>query len=62
MQTVYEEKGYTNRKAYLLSLCEEYPRHIVFTLAQTLGPNEDFDGLVTMLEDAEESGEFEDLD
>lgn len=62
MTSVYEENGYASRKDYLASLCEEYPRSMVLTLAQALGPNEDFDGLVTMLEDAEESGEFEDLD
>ena len=55
----YESNGYKNRKDYLESLAQEYPRHLVFTLADVLGPNEDFDGLVTSLEDAADSGEFD---
>ena len=50
----YQALGYTNRKEYLDSLCEEYPRSIVYALAGLLGPSEDFDGLVTALEDAAE--------
>jgi hypothetical protein len=36
-------------------MAEEYdvPVEIVFSLAQMLGPNEDFDGLMNALEDAE---------
>ena len=62
MDNVYQANGYESLKAYLLSLCEEYPRSAVMTLASMLGPNEDFDGLVTSLEDAEESGDFEDFE
>ena len=47
----YQINGYANREEYLESLCEEYDRTIVYTLADMLGPNEDFDGLVTSLED-----------
>ncbi len=49
----YEENGYLNRMDYLESLAEEYdvPLGIVRNLAQLLGPSEDFDGLVTALED-----------
>ena len=47
----YQINGYANRKEYLENLCEEYDRTIVYTLAHMLGPNEDFDGLVTSLED-----------
>jgi hypothetical protein len=50
--SVYQEHGYENRRAYLEGLAEEYPRDTVFTLAALLGPSEDFDGLVTALEDA----------
>ena len=50
----YTANGYKNRRDYLESLCEEYPRSIVFALADLLGPTEDFDGLVTALEDAAE--------
>ena len=53
--TVYQQNGFANRREYLESLCDEYPRDAVFTLARFLGPNEDFDGLITMLED----GDFE---
>lgn len=49
--TVYEQEGYKNRRDYLESLCAEYPRDAVFALASLLGSSEDFDGLVTMLED-----------
>ena len=47
----YTENGFKDRKDYLESLCEEYDRTIVYTLAHMLGANEDFDGLVTSLED-----------
>ncbi len=47
----YTDNGFKNRKEYLESLCEEYDRSTVYALADMLGPNEDFDGLVTSLED-----------
>jgi hypothetical protein len=47
----YTENGFANRRDYLESLCEEYDRDTVFTLASILGSSEDFDGLVTSLED-----------
>jgi len=47
----YTNNGYENRSDYLESLCEEYPRETVYALADILGPSEDFDGLVTSLED-----------
>jgi hypothetical protein len=47
----YQANGYRDRKDYLESLCEEYPRTIVYALAGVLGASEDFDGLVTSLED-----------
>lgn len=51
--TIYEKHGHATRKDYLLSLAEDYgvPVRTVFTLASILGPSEDFDGLVTSLED-----------
>lgn len=55
---VYQQHGFENRRAYLESLCEDYPRSAVFVLAGMLGPNEDFDGLVTTLED----GDFTDFE
>ena len=47
----YQLNGYANRREYLESLCEEYPRDIVYALADILGSSEDFDGLITSLED-----------
>ena len=54
-KNIYQENGYEDRKEYLDSLAEDYavPRHIVYTIATTLGPNEDFDGLVSELQDIE---------
>lgn len=48
----YQAQGFANRRAYLESLCAEYPRSVVFALATVLPPSEDFDGLLTALEDA----------
>ena len=48
---VYTENGFANRAAYLASLCEEYDSEKVYLLSSLLGPSEDFDGLVTALED-----------
>ena len=50
---VYQENGYKNRKDYLKSLADEYgvDAQVVFTSASMLGPSEDFDGLVSQLED-----------
>ena len=41
------------RKEYLEDLASEYdvPEEIVFAVADLLGPNEDYDGLICMLED-----------
>lgn len=50
---VYQEHGFNNRKEYLESLAEDYdlPLEHVVELAIVLGQNEDFDGLVSMLDD-----------
>lgn len=52
----YIEFGYNDREHYLSSLAEDYgvPEHLVFALADLLGPSEDFDGLITSLEDYED--------
>lgn len=49
----YQRMGFANRRAYLINLADQYglPRSEVFMMADMLGPNEDFDGLVTELED-----------
>lgn len=51
--TIYEENGFTSRKEYLESLAEDYDMDYedVEMLATTLGATEDFDGLLTALED-----------
>lgn len=51
--TIYQEEGYANRREYLKSLAEEYgvPIETVFALASVLDPEEDFDALVTEIED-----------
>ena len=53
IMTVYEENGFTSRKEYLKSLAEDYDMDYedVEMLATTLGETEDFDGLLTALED-----------
>ena len=47
----YTNNGFTDRADYLKSLCDEYDPMMVRMLADLLGPDEDFDGLVTSLED-----------
>lgn len=56
MENIYKENGYANRKEYLDELAEEYgvDNETVYTLASTLGKNEDFDGLISALEDMED--------
>lgn len=50
---VYQENGFENRDDYLEFLADEYGMSLleVLSLADLLGPNEDFDGLVSALED-----------
>ena len=54
-ENIYQENGYTDRDYYLNCLSEDYGVSIenVYSLAEMLGENEDFDGLVCSLEDAE---------
>jgi hypothetical protein len=58
--SVYTENGYTNRKEYLNELREEYGA-LVDILTGVLPASEDFDGLITSLDDALDSGEYNDL-
>lgn len=53
----YTEQGYESRRDYLDSLSEDLgiDRATVYALAGMLGPSEDFDGLVTALEDHAEN-------
>lgn len=52
-QTIYEREGYLSRRNYLETLADEYglEAETVFSMASILGPNEDFDGLITALQD-----------
>ena len=54
-KNIYQENGYADRDDYLNCLLEDYGISIedVYSLAEMLGENEDFDGLVSALEDAE---------
>ena len=63
-QEVYREKGYADRDDYLNSLSEDYgvPDDAIQALAEVLGPDEDFDGLVSSLEDAAYGGWFDESD
>ncbi len=47
----YEEEGCKNRAEYLEMLREEYGAEIVDALTSVLPPSEDFDALITELED-----------
>ena len=51
--SVYTDHGYKNRKDYLNNLSDEYEVDIetVYMMADVLGEDEDFDGLVTSLQD-----------
>jgi hypothetical protein len=55
MENVYQQNGFSNRKEYLISLAEDFgvSKNKVFALASMLGESEDFDGLVTTIEDME---------
>ena len=57
----YKENGYKDRADYLEQLASEYdaPMEVVMALADTLGPDEDFDGLVSGLRDWEDWQEDE---
>ena len=50
---VYQENGYKDRKDYLKYLAEDFDMEYkdVLMLATTLGEEEDFDALITSLED-----------
>lgn len=56
MSNIYKENGYENRKEYLESLAEDYglDYETVAMLASMLGASEDFDGLISALEDYED--------
>ena len=49
----YREEGAESRYEYLVDLAEYngIPLDMIFTMMDVLGPNEDFDGLLSMIED-----------
>jgi len=51
--SIYLSKGYQSRADYLNAVVEDYgvPRSYVYALADFLGPAEDFDGLVSLIQD-----------
>lgn len=53
--SVYVEHGYSSRDEYLYSLASDYEidYSVVLNLASLLGKSEDFDGLISALEDIE---------
>ena len=53
IMNVYEKLGYKNRSDYLEFLSDNLEIDIddVYAVAELLGPTEDFDGLVSSLED-----------
>jgi hypothetical protein len=55
-ENIYVSEGYENREGYLKSLADDYgvPYEDVVVMADMLGPSEDFDGLVSALEDYSE--------
>ena len=51
--SVYKEYGYESRRDYLESVADDFgiDKGTVFAIAGLLGASEDFDGLITSLED-----------
>ena len=52
-ESVYERNGYKSRADYLKTMSLEYGVDYasVCMMAEVLGPNEDFDGLISSLDD-----------
>ena len=61
MENAYTLNGYESRKDYLEQLADEYdcPIETVHALADVLGEDEDFDGLVSAMRDYEEMRDCE---
>ena len=53
MENIYNQNDFANRAEYLqhLSILYDVDIETIETLADLLGPSEDFDGLVSSLED-----------
>jgi len=59
IMSIYTENGYANRQEYLDELCEEYGE-LVNVMTSVLPSSEDFDGLITELEDGRDFDFFAD--
>lgn len=59
-QSIYIDNGYDSRTHYLRSMSEDYavPMPVVSALAEIYCEDEDFDGLVSALEDYHEYGDM----
>lgn len=64
MESVYTDAGFNSRKDYLKSLADDYgvDYNTVVELAYVLGPDEDFDALVSEVEDLADDNDFVDDD
>lgn len=58
--SIYTDEGYESRQDYLTSLADDMGVDLdtVFALSILLGSSEDFDGLVTALEDFSAANDF----
>lgn len=61
MKNIYQERGYKDRQDYLDSVAEDFGMDpiIVNSVAEVLGEYEDFDGLVSMLDDFSYMGGYD---
>lgn len=53
---IYQENGYTDRLDYLKNVAMEndVPLNVVVSVAELMGPYEDFDGLISAVKDYQE--------
>jgi hypothetical protein len=53
MTTIYQDRGFANRQDYINTVAVEYELDVdsVRAVADLLGPDEDFDGLLSMCAD-----------
>lgn len=59
-KNIYVEEGYKDRADYLRNLAwdNDVDEEVVYALADVLGEGEDFDGLVTSIEDISMGGYY----
>lgn len=55
MSDIYQDNGYDSRQHYLECLAEDYgiDNETIVACAELLGPEEDFDGLISTLADCQ---------